>query len=341
MLSYWNCPSLKYNRFWGIFWVDVSTPSLAENDFLHIASQLGVSVQTWEEARQCLANLKESWLLVLDNADDVDIDYQQYFPAAPSGVVLLTTRNTECQHYATARWIDLKGLSDSEARELLLKAIHVPQGRHLKFEDDDTQAVTRLLRSHPLAIIQAGSYISRGHCSLNEYPNVHQRQRKRLLTFRPSQACSRYGDIYTTFEASAKVLQSSNTDSARDALQLLSVLAALGTTPLPLLVFEAAWKGSRTISMDSSGNDNSNDDLRRLTSCHLSRLLSLISPDSCEWDSFRLVEAVNQLKSFSLVSTEILNNSGLSVSMHPLIHAGPTTALIQWNSTSRGLQRDV
>src|SRR5690242_10107361 len=117
-------------RFWGVFWVDVSTVHLAETGFLDIANRLHIRAQTWEDARQGLANLKEPWLLVLDNADNPYTDYQQYFPAGMSGVVMLTSRNAECQHYATAKWIDLEGLSDNKARELLLRAAHVPRDQH-------------------------------------------------------------------------------------------------------------------------------------------------------------------------------------------------------------------
>jgi hypothetical protein len=66
-------------RFWGVFWVDVSTASLAEDGFWDIANRLNVSVQTLEAARQGLANTKHSWLLVLDNADNPEVDYQITF----------------------------------------------------------------------------------------------------------------------------------------------------------------------------------------------------------------------------------------------------------------------
>lgn len=313
--------STKPGRFWGIFWVDVRTSSSAESAFLNIGERLQIPTHKWEDALQGIAGLKEPWLLVLDNADDSSVDYQQYYPPGSSGVVVITSRNIECRHYATAKWIHLEGLTAAEARLLLLRTAHIPLGKQHELEID-VQTVARLLQSHPLALIQAGSYMARGHCTFKEYPRVYQRQRKRLLTFRPSQARSRYGDVYATFEASAETIQSSETESARDALQLLPVLAALGTSPLPLLVFEAAWKGSRAICQDNSdATVHDKEDLRLLTRWHVSHLLPLIPADASQWDSFRLIEAVNLLKSSSLVSTETLKNSCLGVSMHPLIHA--------------------
>ena len=295
---------------------------MAETGFSTVANRLNITTRTWEDTRQALAHIKEPWLLVLDNADDLAVDYQQYFPSGPLGVILLTSRNEECQQFAKAKWIDLKGLSDAEARVLLIKAARIHQNRYETLEDD-AQAVARLLHSHPLAIIQAGTYMSRGHCTLKEYPQVYQQQRKRLLMFRPSQARSRYGDVYTAFEASAEILRQSNSQSASDSLQLISILALLGPLPLPILVFETAWKEAQKMSLK---NDNDRD-LINLAPWHVTRLPPLISVRSSEWNSFRLVEAINLLKSFSLVSIDRDHTASLSVSMHPLVHAWATDRL--------------
>lgn len=113
---------LTTSSFWGVFWVDVSATSSAKNDFLNIAKKLGIHAESMEEARQGLANINKSWLLVLDNADDPDVGYQCYFPAGLLGVVLLTSRNAECHRYASTRELamELEGLPESDARELLL-----------------------------------------------------------------------------------------------------------------------------------------------------------------------------------------------------------------------------
>jgi hypothetical protein len=176
--------------------------------------------------------------------------------------------------------------------------------------------VVSLLQSHPLALIQAGAYVSRGHCTLAEYPLVFAQQRQRLLTFRPAQAQSRYRDIYATFEASADILQLSPTESAADALQLLPVLAICGPSRLPLPLFEAGWKGAQSISSRNAGDN----DIIKLTPWYISHLLPLLQTDANAWDSFRLIEAINLLKAFSLVSTDRYDGF-LSVSMHPLTHA--------------------
>lgn len=305
----------KEVRFWGIFWVDVSTETLTQSGFLDIASQLGIHTRTWEIARQSLANQKEPWLLVLDNADTPDVDYQQYFPSNASGVVILTSRNADCQHYATAKWINLEGLPDIKARELLLKAARVPHESYHKLEKD-ASIVVHLLQLHPLAIIQAGSYVSRGHCTLKDYPKVFSKQRKRLLAFRPSQAQSRYRDVYTTFEASVEMLKLSDTESTKDALDLLPILALCAPNRLPIsLLFESVWNVIQKAMSEIEGND-----LYVLTQWHVTHLPQLLRTESTSWDSFRLIEAIHMLETFSLVTIDRYKGY-LIVFIHPLIHA--------------------
>ena len=73
---------------------------------------------------------------MLDNADDPTVDYQDYFPDGTLDVVMLTSRNNECQQYATITSIALEGLSNEEAQELLLKAACVPQNLYSIYKED-------------------------------------------------------------------------------------------------------------------------------------------------------------------------------------------------------------
>jgi Tetratricopeptide repeat len=115
------------------------------------------------------------------------------------------------------------------------------------------------------------------------------------------------------------MLMTSGTEAAHDALQLLLLLAVCGPSQLPLSLFEAAWKGAKSVPLDM--DDNTEDDgVLLLTPWHVAHLPPLLVITSDAWDSFRLVEAVYLLKAFSLVSTDS-NDGHLTVSMHPLIHA--------------------
>ncbi|ETN38547.1 uncharacterized protein HMPREF1541_06583 [Cyphellophora europaea CBS 101466] len=310
--------------FWGVFWIDVGSTSLAEQAFISLAQQLQISAQTWEEACQALGALQDRWLLVLDNADDRCVNYQRYFPASTLGVVLLTSRNDQFHCYATNKHVPLGGLGDKEARELLLRAAGVAADKHQDRDaqtqqdfDRDADRVATLLYSHPLALIQAAAYVARGHCPLAAYPQVYEKQRKRLLQFHPEQAQSRYSDVYTTFEASVSILQSVDAEACRDALSLLPVLAVFERNRLPIFLFEEAWRGAQAVKADPRDVE---PDMEHLHTWHLDRLPPWMQMNEQAWDSFRLIQALSELRALSLVMTDT-QEGYMSISMHPLVHA--------------------
>ena len=227
----------------------------------------------------------------------------------------MTSRVAECRRYSPDAFHALEGLEEQDSKELLLKAAELAPG---SWPAHNTQAkeVVNLLGSHTLALIQAGAYISQGHCQLHQYSKVYQRQRQRLLKYRPKQAQSRYRDVYTTFEASAYVLEQSPSESAGDALRLLEILSMLGSSVLPLQIFEEGWKGCKVISQ-ASDKTRGIDEFSR---DHVSQLPSFMDPEEDEWDCFRLTEASSLLASLSLATRHDLD-SGVILSMHTLTHA--------------------
>ena len=151
----------------------------------------------------------------------------------------MTSRVSDCSKYDTIGTETLTSLDEKDSAELLLKVAEVPLNSR-SFQKNAASEVIKILGSHTLAIIQAGAYIAKDHCSMKEYPKVFQKQRERLLKFRPKQAQSRYSDVYTTFEASASVLESSTNKKAMNALCLLEVLSMLHFSDLPMRIFEEA-----------------------------------------------------------------------------------------------------
>ncbi|EPE24649.1 TPR-like protein [Glarea lozoyensis ATCC 20868] len=309
--------NLMQEKFWGVFWVNVDTPSTAKSDFIAIAKRLGHEVGEIREASQILANTKENWLLILDNADDTDFDYQVYIPTGFHGAILITSRNAESKRYSNLNaYEDLEGLESTDAKALLLQASDISQ-KLLATNDEAAQEILDLLGSHTLALIQAGAYISKKHCSLSEYPAVYKRLRKRLSEYRLKPGLSRYQSVYATFEASAEMLEHSTGDAGNDALALLAILSMFNSTGLPLYLFEGAWRGAALVF------DPSKDGMPMIhykLQDHLTFLPDLLSLDSEEWDGFRLNEAISTLVSLYLVTWQNANGER-RLSMHPVAHA--------------------
>lgn len=310
--------------FWGVFWVDVSSTSTVQTDFIAVTKAIGSSAESIDEARQILANRSERWLLILDNADDAGVDYQIYFPSGTRGSIILTSRIPECSQYNTVGSKALTGLSDQDSIELLLKAtqIHPPSW---PTHEPAAKQVIEILGSHTLALIQAGAYVAMGYCQLEQYPGEYDRRRARLLKFAPKQAQSRYSDEYATFEVSAHILGSSKGTVASDALDLLGILSMLHHRDVPIQLFEDAWERSQHISDYEMEERNH---LEVLTKYHVSTLPDFVKEQGARWDGFRLKDAIRLLASLALISVDC----GF-LSMHLLTHA--------WSADRQSLDQQV
>ncbi|KAG8631480.1 hypothetical protein KVT40_000620 [Elsinoe batatas] len=326
-------------RFWAVFWVDVSSKEQAKTAFLDIAQRLKIIAQTASEVKRALENLRQPWLLVLDNADDVDFDYSEFLPSGRQGYILMTSRIAECSKYATSTGLheELSELGKDDAKRLLLKAARADLN-HRQAEDDEARQICELLGNHALAIIQAGSYVAQGYCTLRQYPALFAHRRKTLLQHHPDQAKSRYGDIFSTFEVVAEMLDASEEQDHRDALALLSMIAMLSHNPLPIQVFEAAKQTAVDESEELKYQGliwqlrNLPDVLERpeprlLSSGGIKQsarwligVKSTRKDSKAELPSSRVVGALSLLTSLALVTRSVVDNS-VMVSMHPLVHA--------------------
>ncbi|KAF2624911.1 hypothetical protein BU25DRAFT_128558 [Macroventuria anomochaeta] len=316
---------LMREDFWGVFWVDVGSQSTAKNDFLAIAKALGSAAESVDETLRVLANTKKRWLLTLDNADEVDVDYARYMPSGVQGVVIVTSRNPQCSRYSTGPAEALEGLDAEHSTQLLLKAARVPEEAWRSCETQaQAQNVVRLLGSHTLALIQAGAYVAEGFCQLAEYPKKYQQQRKRLLKYNLTQEQSRYRDVFATFEASTDALERSGSQEGQDALDLLAVLCMLHSSVLPLEVCEDAWRGARRVLEDvpdESDGTEKPDKIGDLGRWHVAQLPKFVDTTADEWDDYRLKKASARLVSLSLVTRHALGDGGGGLSTHPLAHA--------------------
>ncbi|KAJ4857261.1 tetratricopeptide repeat domain-containing protein [Trichoderma breve] len=312
-----NVASQLRNQFWGVFWVDVATAATAARGFAMIAHALRTESTDVDDVRYLLANwpADEPWLLILDNADDSSINYADYIPSGERGTVLMTSRLPECAVYKTLGHIELGNLSKENCIELLLNSMSVPEP--LRTESAaPAEAIVEEMGFHTLAILQAGAYISSMDISMEKYLIDYREQADKLLKFVPSQAQSRYRNVWTTFEISVQALKSSNKQSAHDALQLLEVLSTLHYDDIPLDFFQDAWRGARKAQSIPEDDEK----LGNLSQWHVARLPAWIDAQRDKWDEVRLDQALNELVSLALIKRSTAG-SDATVSLHPLIHS--------------------
>lgn len=320
-----------------------------------MATRIGGCADSLEYAKSSLENISTPWLLVLDNADDVERDYQEYLPSSDIGAVLLTSRNHQCSRYASpnSAHCTLEGLDKAAAEELVLHITDEEPGMHTSLA---VRAICELLDYHTLALVQAGSYIRKGFCKLSEYPMKFEQNKRPMMKQHETQARSRHGSVYATFEISASSL-------SHDALQLLSIMSMWASSPFPVCMFKVVWHWALEIIRKGP----TDTDVRYPTSWHAHRLIDLMglpAPNTSditagprreracnnnediqiqnsnsgsakhqevaeEFDSTRLMGAVDLLCALALLKLE-KRKDDLYLTMHPLVHEWARVRQVPW-----------
>ncbi|KAL8797994.1 MAG: hypothetical protein Q9200_007836, partial [Gallowayella weberi] len=254
-------------------------------------------VQRW------LSNTSEPWALILDNADDPRLDISSYFPVGNRGVVLITTRNPDCKLYSTVGSYELGAMGTDEAVTLLLRTAGT---------DDVSLGSTRIaaetvvltLGCLALAITQAGAVIRQGHCKMEDYRTLYSRRRQELLSQKAIQGGEDYRyTVYTTWEASRRMIEEMSTEAGQDALVLLRMFSFLHYEGISEEIFDRVWRG---LHKDRQSGWMISHQLKML----------LRQPDQ-EWNGYPLRAAISILRSFSLIHRD--KNDLISV--HPLVHS--------------------
>ncbi|KAJ7830444.1 hypothetical protein B0H14DRAFT_2593350 [Mycena olivaceomarginata] len=246
---------------------------------------------SWQQALRWLGNERDEWLLFFDNADDPQINLNQYFPKCNHGNILITSRNPGLCVYAGAHFL-VSDLGETEAAELLLKTI-------------STQIV-KALWYFPLAIIQAGAFIAKSGL-LSSYLALYTTNRARLLSEKPAQSHDEYAwTVYTTWQMSFEKLS----QAAVTLLQLCSLLHHQGISEQ---IFSKASK-YRAIPGRPSEEE--------LQEAH--KVLSHYLGPAGGWEPLNFMDVTNELRAYSLITFDLETNA---FSIHPLVHSWSRSTL--------------
>ncbi|KAI0891362.1 hypothetical protein F4806DRAFT_482908 [Annulohypoxylon nitens] len=293
------------NEYWAIFWIDGSSRLTAEDGYIRAVAQFANEPRSKEEALRKLANVRHKWLLILDNADDTQLDYAELLPPERDVSVIITSRNPECSVFQTVGHVQLTGLDDQAAADLLLRTSEVEQTAS---ELEHVKNLIRSLHGHPLAIRQAGAYIKLFCNSCNQYPGIFSTESTPLLT----QGQSRHHHVHGTFVISIEALDLIDASDARDARDLLAFISRLHYSGLPLDLFKAVTNGFKSTHRDGG-------DLGAVTDIILESIPRWLHSCKQSWDNAHLHNAIWRLCSLGMVSVE--QRRGLRcLSVHPLIH---------------------
>lgn len=108
-----------------MFYVDATSKETVETDLKNLAQAKHIG-ETFDDACTWLRAQRSNWLILYDNADDVQLNLGQYIPNCSHGNFIITTRNRE--HLAHQRTRNsnyhVSCMSLEDAKELLIKASH-------------------------------------------------------------------------------------------------------------------------------------------------------------------------------------------------------------------------
>ncbi|KAJ7063881.1 P-loop containing nucleoside triphosphate hydrolase protein, partial [Mycena amicta] len=202
------------NRFTSTFMVDSSTADTLEAGLRNIAI-IGGMGDSVESARSWLTRNHESWLLLLDNADDPQLDLHKFIPQCNHGNIIITSRNQGLRVYGKSSHVG--DLQEGDAIQLLLASAACsdsPENCKIAL------LVVKELCYLPLGIVQAGAYISKTQ-NLAGYLPLYSLHKAKLLSQKPAQSHDNYHwTVYTTWQMSFEKLS----PLAAELLQVSSCL---------------------------------------------------------------------------------------------------------------------
>ncbi|KAF8598148.1 hypothetical protein BDV93DRAFT_526951 [Ceratobasidium sp. AG-I] len=291
------------NLFWDVFYIDATSHRTASAGLSALAKAANAGT-TQEEAIAWLESKQERWLLILNNADDPNLNLQQFFPQCLHGDILITTRNQEMRTHARGKGIfcRVRGMLPADALELMIK-VSPAEG-----EQDAVGIANTLAKQFgyfALAIVQAGAYMHTTECGLAEYLGIFQKARAEVLRRGLIQQQDDHGlSLFTSWEVSYRQLSPRST-------QLLHIMSFFHHEGISEAIFEAASTRTLSYKVDIPLNES-----QVATQTVIFSFLAALRTPSDEWNPLALKDLTRELRAFSLLDYD---THSCSYSMHPLV----------------------
>ncbi|KAI1419968.1 hypothetical protein F5Y12DRAFT_720093 [Xylaria sp. FL1777] len=204
----------KPKVYWGVFWIDCSTDSNAEDGFGSLGVLSGKGAQPGA-GQAWLLHLPDSWLLILDNANDPEMDLSKFIPISGDGHVLITTRNPGAQLYNTVGSFQFRGMDPEEAIMLLLR---------LAYPEKELYQIINLYRQEAGVIASELGYLA---LALKQAAHTIRTQFLPLAD----------ANIYATWELPFTDILNGNTVGHRGAVDLVHIFASMHYDSIPSILF--------------------------------------------------------------------------------------------------------
>ena len=317
------------NMFSAVFQVFADTRETLLRSFADIAEKLGLSkaispasqanprstsVATWEDTtsaqvRAVLSWLTSgacnSWLLIVDNADDLEsFSLSEFFPNVPYGHIIITSRRQAAGRLG--RKMEIDTMKQDKAVELLCLCSQTDMDVDL----EEAHLLVKVLGHLPLAIDQAGAFIAEHCITFEDYFRLFVQSEAQVLKNKPPKAIWSYEHtVYTTWEMSYQKVESMSSLAA----MLLDVAGCLSSIDLPLeLILDlvnADTSSSRVFLSNFIPSIREREDY--------SSMIGTL-PSCFSASNEQITTSIGKLLSLSLIKRK---PSSRSLRMHPLVHS--------------------
>ncbi|KAJ7742901.1 hypothetical protein B0H16DRAFT_1890195 [Mycena metata] len=292
---------IEQSSFSNVFLVDTSKVETIDTGLNSIAVSKSVG-NSAQDALRWLQSNHSKWLVFFDNADDPKINLNDFLPKCNYGNIIITSRNPELRSYEAHTFVS--DMEEADATTLLLRgATKEHSEENLKL----ATAIVKELYYLPLAIVQAGAFISKSE-DLEGYLDLYLNNRARLLSEKAAQSHDDYAQtVFTTWQISFNQL-------SHLAATLLQLCSFLHYTGISEDMFSTASKYDFSLSWPPR------EELQE----PLEFLSHFVEPTG-EWNSLKFLDVTNEIKAYSLISFDA---KAKLFSIHPLVHAWSRSTLL-------------
>ena len=182
---------------WSVVWVPATSKEALEQTYLKVAQEFGIA--GFEGPNADVKSIVQGylsgasagrWLLVFDNADDIDMWLVKppgktrrlidYLPKSNQGSIVFTTRDKKAAiALAGQNTMQLSEMDEAGSRELLRN--HLVDTTLKTQEEEETMALLARLTYLPLAIVQAATYINANGIDLSDYLSLLDEQEEDVI----------------------------------------------------------------------------------------------------------------------------------------------------------------
>jgi tetratricopeptide (TPR) repeat protein len=211
-----------------IFWVTGASEASLLSDFQRIATETKCAANDTTDAVQILRKVHEwldaqtSWLLIIDNLDDIAGWINKFLPTNDSKKhTLITTRNPNSQGIP-AKGLEVSVLDPADA-VILLSALAEITLNESSSETKQANQIVDDLGYLPLAIEQAAAYVREVAGNFTTFIGDYTKCRGDIHHWIPQGNRTYSHSVATTWSMSVKVVRNNNPHAAK-LLQLISFL---------------------------------------------------------------------------------------------------------------------